>query len=89
MGTHSPGIFALVWSGATWTEWFLIPVLYPAEGGPVPHLAFAPQALLLFLGCVAIVVVIPIWAFTSRGRAKFLFAIPAAAYVMFQNWRAI
>lgn len=86
---HMIGVFALIWSGVAWAEWFLIPHFHPAAGGPVPHLAFAPQALLLFLGCVAIVLVIPAQAFLQRGRAKSLYALPAAVYVACQICRAV
>ena len=89
VGAHMAGVCALIWSGVTWAEWFLIPIFYPADGGPVPHLAFAPQAILLFLGCVVIILVIPVWAFTTRGWSKLLFASPAAAYVTFQVCRVV
>lgn len=81
------GVFAVIWAVVAWVEWFLIPILYPASGGPVPHLAFAPQVILLLLGCVAVVLIIPAWAIGTRCWWMLIYAVPAAAYVVFQVWR--
>ena len=86
---HFIGAFALLWSTVAWLEWFLIPFYFPASGGPVPHLAFAPQAILLFLGCVVISLAIPTMALVIRRWETLLYAVPAVAYVVFQAWRVI
>ncbi len=89
LAIHLVGGVALIWRVAAWAEWLLIPALYPREGGPVPYLAFAPQAILLFLGCVAIVLIVPILALASRQRWAILYSLPAAAYLVYQAWRVI
>lgn len=86
---HLVGTFALLWGIVAWLEWFLIPIVNPATGGPVPHLAFAPQAILLFLGCVAIILIMPVWEFGTRCWWMLVYAVPAAAYVVFQVCRVI
>jgi hypothetical protein len=81
------GTFALLWSIAAWLEWFLIPVLFPRSGGPVPHIAFVPQAVPLMLGSVATSVAIPIIAIIARRWTLLLYAAPAIAYVSYQTLR--
>jgi hypothetical protein len=87
--SHIAGVFALIWAIVAWVEWFLIPIIYPANGGPVPHLAFAPQAILLLLGCVTIALTLPALAFRTRQWRVVLYAVPAAAYLAFLAWGAI
>jgi hypothetical protein len=86
---HLIGTFALLWSIVAWLEWFLIPILFPSNGGPVPHLAFAPQAILLLLGCVVTSLTMPIIALSARRWGTLLYAVPSVAYVAFQVWRVI
>jgi hypothetical protein len=81
---HLIGTFSLLWGIAAWLEWFLIPFFFPSSGGPVPHLAFAPQAILLFLGCVVTSLTMPVIALAARRRGTLLYAVPAVAYVAFQ-----
>jgi len=87
--SHVIGVFSLFWAVVAWAEWFLIPILFPADGGPVPHLAFAPQAILLFLGCVGVVLTMPVLALATCRWRILLYALPAAAYLLFQFWRVI
>ena len=82
--SHVLGVLSLIWSMIAWAEWFLIPFLYPHDGSPVPYLGFAPQAILLLLGCVCVLIFIPLLAFAVRRSALLLYAIPAAAFVVFQ-----
>ena len=87
--SHVLGAFSLVWALIAWSEWFLIPVLYPDDGSPVPHLAFAPQSILLFLGCVGVLILIPLLAIAVRRASMLIYAVPAAAFVAFQVWRFV
>ena len=89
IASHVVGVISLIWSLVAWSEWFLIPLLYPADGSPVPHLAFAPQAILLFLGCVGILILIPLLAIAVRRSWMLIYAVPAAAFVAFQVWRVV
>ena len=89
IASHVLGVFSLIWSLIAWSEWFLIPLLYPDDGSPVPHLAFAPQAILLFLGCVGVLILIPPVAIAVRRSWMLLYAVPAAAFVAFQVWRFV
>lgn len=57
----------------------MIPLIYPTNERPVPHLAFAPQVALLLLGCLAITLIIPAWAIMTRYWLEFIYAAPAAA----------
>ena len=82
--SHVVGLLALIWSLIAWAEWFLIPFLYPHDGSPVPYLGFAPQAILLLLGCVGVMILIPLLAIAVRRWALLLYAGPAAAFVAFQ-----
>lgn len=84
--SHVVGVISLIWSLVAWSEWFLIPLLYPDDGSPVPHLAFAPQAILLFLGCVGILILIPLFAIAVRRSWMLIYAVPAVAFVAFQVW---
>ena len=67
-----------------WAEWFLIPFLYPHDGSPVPYLGFAPQAIILFIGCFGVTALIPLLAIAMHRSKLLLYAIPAAAFVVFQ-----
>jgi len=87
--SHILGVFSLVWSLIAWSEWFLIPLLYPGDGSPVPHLVFVPQAILLFLGCVGVLVLIPLISIGVRRSRMLIYAVPAAAFVAFQVWRLV
>lgn len=89
IASHVLGVFSLIWSLIAWSEWFLIPLLYPDDGSPVPHLAFAPQAILLFLGCVGVLILIPPVAIAVRRSWMLLYAVPAAAFVAFQVGRFV
>jgi hypothetical protein len=35
VGFRIVGVFSLIWAVAAWAEWFLVPIFYPANGGPV------------------------------------------------------
>lgn len=82
--SHVVGVLSLIWSLIAWSEWFLIPFLYPHDGSPVPYLGFAPQAILLLLGCVGVMILIPLLAIAMQRAKLLLYAVPAAAFVVFQ-----
>ena len=81
---HVLGVLSLIWSLIAWAEWFLIPFLYPHDGSPVPYLGFAPQAILLLLGCVGVMILIPLLAIAMQRSKLLLYAVPAAALVVLQ-----
>ena len=89
IASHVVGVISLIWSLVAWSEWFLIPLLYPDDGSPAPHLAFAPQAILLFLGCIGILILIPLLAIALRRSRMLIYAVPAVAFVAFQVWRFV
>ena len=84
--SHVLGVLSLIWSLVAWAEWFLIPFLYPQDGSPVPYFGFAPQAILLLLGCVCVLIFIPLLAIAVRRPWMLIYTIPAAAFVAFQVW---
>ena len=84
--SHVLGVLSLIWSLIAWAEWFLIPFFYPHDGSPVPYLGFAPQAILLLLGCGCVLIFIPLLAFAVRRPWMLIYTIPAAAFVAFQVW---
>ena len=81
---HVVGLLSLIWSLIAWAEWFLVPVFYPRDGSPVPYLGFAPQAILLFLGCVGFTIIILLLASVMHRRGLLFYAIPGADFVVFQ-----
>ncbi len=82
--SHLVGVLSLIWSLIAWAEWFLIPFLYSHDGSPVPYLGFAPQAILLLLGCVGVMILMPLLAIAMRKPVILIYTIPAAAFVAFQ-----
>ncbi len=77
-------IFCVTWGLVAWAEWFLVPILVPNEGGPVPYLNFALQALVLFFGCVFVLFFMLVQVVQTYQWKWLLFAIPAGAFVLFQ-----
>ena len=82
--SHVLGVLSLIWALIAWAEWFLIPLLYPHDGSPVPYLEFAPLAIALLLGCFIISIVNPLVSIAARQSQMLIYAVPAAAFVVFQ-----
>lgn len=84
---HITGLLAVLWAVIAWLEWFLIPIIFPGDGGPVPHMMFAAQAALLFIGCITFSLACWVQVKKTQCWYTILYTTPGIAYVLFQLWR--